>query len=68
MAQTVHCINCDSKYPKARAELGFDTCLDCGEQQATKEIARRKKCVAPAYNKGGYQYVATREQALFIGK
>ena len=68
MAKTVHCRECDSTYPKARADLGFDTCLDCGEIAASKEIDRRKKCVAPAFNKGGYQYVASREQALMVGK
>lgn len=38
------------------------------ELAAQKEIERKKQCVAPAYNKGAYQYVGSEEQAKWIGK
>lgn len=38
------------------------------ELEAQQEIERKKQCVAPAYNKGAYQYIGSREQAKDIGK
>lgn len=38
------------------------------ERIAQVEIERKKKCTAPAYNKGAYQYVATEEQAKDVGR
>ena len=38
------------------------------EAIAQEEIARKAKCVAPLYSKGAYQYVATEEQAKWIGR
>lgn len=38
------------------------------ERAAQAEADRRKKCIAPAFNKGPYQYIATAEQAKLIGK
>lgn len=51
-----------------RKQLGYNTCLTCGEKQAKKEINRKKKCIAPAYNKGAYQYVGSIEQAKLVGR
>jgi hypothetical protein len=38
------------------------------ERLAQAEAERKKKCIAPAYNKGPYQPVFTKEQAKYIGK
>lgn len=38
------------------------------EAVAQEEIARKAKCVAPLYSKGAYQYVATEEQAKWVGR
>lgn len=38
------------------------------EKAAQLEAERRKKCVAPAYNKGAYQPIFTKEQAKYIGR
>lgn len=38
------------------------------EKAAQAEIERKKKCIAPAYNKGAYQYVGSEEQAKWVGK
>lgn len=38
------------------------------EALAQQEILRKKSCVAPAYNKGAYQYISSEEQARDAGK
>ena len=38
------------------------------ERIAQAEIERKKGCVAPAFNKGAYQYIATEEQAKDVGR
>lgn len=38
------------------------------EKLAQQEIERKKLCVAPAYNKGSYQYIGSAEQAKDIGR
>ena len=38
------------------------------ERAAQAEAERRKKCVAPSFNKGPYQYIYTEEQARDVGK
>ena len=38
------------------------------ERLAQLEIERKKLCTAPAYNKGGYQYISSEEQAKHIGR
>ena len=38
------------------------------ERIAQAEIERKKKCTAPAYNKGAYQYVASEEVAKDVGR
>lgn len=38
------------------------------EMLAREEIERKKKCVAPAFNKGAYTYIASEEQAKWVGR
>lgn len=38
------------------------------EALAQQEIARKAKCVAPAFNKGNYTYIASEEQAKWVGR
>lgn len=59
---------CEEEIPEARYKLGYRTCISCGEKIARKEIERKKQCVAPAYNKGAYQYIDSYEEALDIGR
>ena len=35
------CINCEEEYSDRRAEIGYSTCLDCGERDARKISAAR---------------------------
>ncbi len=62
------CNECWNEYSVKRKKLGYKTCLDCGEANAKIEVARRSKCVAPAFNKGAYQYIGTIDDAKNIGK
>jgi hypothetical protein len=36
--------------------------------EVTAEIIRKSKCMAPAYNKGAYQYVGDAESAMYAGR
>lgn len=51
------CSKCRGKIPTARANLGYSTCTDCGEVAAQRLAEQRKTQIAPAYNKGAYQYI-----------
>ena len=62
------CRFCGEDYPKRRMELGYLSCLDCGEKFAEKEKAFKAKCTAPAFNKGAYTYISSTEQVKGIFK
>lgn len=51
------CSSCRCLVPTARAQLGYSTCLPCGEATAQLLAEKRKKQIAPTYNKGAYQYI-----------
>ena len=63
-----NCIDCSIEFNPKRLDLGFRTCIDCGSTRALKEMNRKAKCTAPAYNKGAYQYVGTKQAAMGVGK
>jgi ferredoxin-like protein FixX len=60
------CIVCGEEFNIKRALLGYRTCLECGDKEAVAEKKRKSKCTAPAYNKGAYQYVASKEDVKDI--
>lgn len=62
------CEYCGAEYNPKRLELGYRICLECGEAESKKEADRRKSQVAPLYNKGGYQYITSVDQAKDIGR
>ena len=62
------CRECGAEFSDKRKALGYDTCLDCGEQDAQELTEQRKERVAPAYNKGAYQYITSKEMVLDVGK
>ena len=62
------CIECGEEYNPKRAALGYKTCLDCGQGNAEREILRKSRCVAPAYNKGAYMYVSSSAMARDLGR
>ncbi len=62
------CFECGEEFSPKRKALGYQTCLKCGDKHAKKETIRKSKCVAPAFNKGAYQYVGSISDAKHIGK
>jgi len=38
-----NCINCEENYSNKRQELGYATCLACGEQEAVTLIMERQE-------------------------
>lgn len=62
------CLECGEEYNIKRKNLGYTTCLDCGDKHAQKQIEHKKKCSAPAYNKGAYQYVGSKQDARWVGR
>ena len=54
------CSSCkEVSISRERYALGYTTCLECGEEFAQRLATSRKKQVAPAYNKGAYQYITS---------
>jgi len=64
----IECVRCEEEVNPRRAELGYKTCLECGGKVANLERARKSKCSAPAFNKGAYQYVTSRDMARDVGR
>lgn len=64
----MECVHCGNLIYEKRAQAGYITCKACGSKEASKEQKRKQKCVAPAYNKGGYQYVTSKKMAKDVGK
>lgn len=51
---------CGEEYSDKRKELGYNTCLECGEKEARLEISNKARSTAPAYNKGPHMYITKR--------
>jgi predicted nucleic acid-binding Zn-ribbon protein len=54
------CMSCGDDYPPGRAELGYRTCLQCGES-AAKKYASTHFTVTIPYSKGAYQVVSVED-------
>jgi hypothetical protein len=59
---------CGTEYLDKRKALGYETCLDCGEQEAQELVEQKKERIAPAYNKGAYQYITSTAMVMDVGK
>jgi len=68
MVSMSRCIKCSNKFNKKRAELGYRTCLGCGDVVAIRETLRKCRSVAPAFNKGAYTYVYSADQVKSLDK
>jgi len=62
------CDYCGEHYPAKRKELGYRSCLDCGDIYAQKEKAFKATCVTISYNKGAYQYITSKDAVKGIFK
>jgi hypothetical protein len=68
MTKEAKCIECGEEYNYKRLQLGYKTCLDCGSISAIREIVRKSKCIAPAFNKGSYTYIHSAQDAKDVGR
>lgn len=64
----IYCNTCGEEYPRKRRELGYKTCINCGDKLARKEAIRKSKCVAPLFNKGAYQFIGNVSEAKTLGR
>jgi len=48
------CKECGEEFAQKRANLGYRTCLFCGETTAKRQIKEKQSRILPAFNKGGY--------------
>ena len=62
------CMICGERFPDARFDLGYDTCLACGEKEAKAESEAKAKRTAPSYNKGAYQYITDGDGLNALGR
>lgn len=51
-----HCTNCGEQFSNRRLDLGYRTCLPCGD-----DVARTVRFLAAPINKGAYQLVNLEE-------
>lgn len=52
-----HCTQCGDTFPIARHNLGYRTCLDCGDA-----VARTVKWLAAPINKSNYMLISNYEE------
>ena len=65
---TAICRFCGEDFSIKRFDLGYISCLDCGDKVAQKEKEFKAKCTAPAYNKGPFMLITNKEQVKGIFK
>ena len=63
---TVACGCCGEQYSKARWELGYNVCLDCGQVEAEQQ--QQRWCIAPIAHKQGATLITRRSQLLGLNK
>lgn len=56
-----NCISCGDTFPPRRAELGYNTCLACGDF-----AAREVRWTVVPLNKGNYVPVTNREELKML--
>lgn len=62
------CIGCFEEYSEKRKEIGYLTCLSCGAKDAKHDTMMKSKRIAPAFNKGAYQYINGISELKSIGR
>lgn len=60
------CIECGETYPAKRAQLGYRTCLSCGDEAARE--ARMGWCIAPIAHKQGATLITNKGQLRGLNK
>jgi len=61
----VECFTCGAPFPPARAALGYNLCLTCGEEAARQ--ARTSWCIVPTH-KGHYTRITKKEELKHLNQ
>lgn len=61
----VECIECGETFSVRRARLGYDVCLECGDQQAKSQ--RASWCIVPT-PKGHYTRITQKSELLHLNQ
>jgi hypothetical protein len=62
------CIVCGDEVLPQRWKAGFRACFQCREKKAQEIKKAKAKQNAPAYNKGPYMVLTSRQMVLDIGR
>lgn len=62
------CFKCGDEIEETNWKTGYRGCFACREKNAQKEAAKKAKRVAPAYNKGAYQYLTSKQMVKDVGR
>jgi len=62
------CIVCGDEVLPQRWKAGFRACFICRERKAQEIKKAKAKQNAPAYNKGAYQYITSRQMCKDLGR
>lgn len=62
------CIVCQSEVLESHWKKGYRACMECREKKAQEIKKAKAKQNAPAFNKGSYQYITSRQMILDIGR
>lgn len=60
--------SCGNEFSEKRFQMGYDTCLTCGQEQAQREKQRKSRYISLAYNKGPYMYITPGTDPSSLGK
>jgi len=62
------CIVCEDDVEPENWNRGYRACLCCREKKAQQIAMKRRQQVAPAYNKGSYQFITSKQMCRDLGK
>jgi DNA-directed RNA polymerase subunit RPC12/RpoP len=62
------CIVCSDEVQETHWKKGYRACWCCREKQAQKLKKAKSKQVAPAFNKGSYQMITSRQMIKDLGR
>jgi predicted nucleic acid-binding Zn-ribbon protein len=62
------CIDCGGFFSSRRYDLGYKTCLECGEENIRAINEQLKNQCAPAYNKGAYMFITDMQMVKDLGR
>jgi len=62
------CIVCSSEVLEFHWKKGYRACFSCREKKAQEIKKMKAKQIAPAFNKGSYQMITSRQMIKDLGR